>query len=303
MPHDLPPLSALRVFEAAARLGSFTRAAEELGMTQAAVSYQIKILEERVGSPLFARQARQVVLTETGARLSPRISDAFAAMSEAWQTARGNAGGVLNISSTPTFVSTWLAVRMGAFQCVQPDLAVRLDTSARLVDFQREDMDVGIRVGSGEWLGLISHYLFKADYTPMLSPQLDKRIGGVRKPSDLYKLTMLGPDDPWWENWFRAAGEEYQSTRVQRGPTLGAQAHEAVAAMAGQGVAILTRNLYEPFLAQGQLVQPFPTLGHESDGYWLVYAESRRNTPKIKAFRDWIVKETEALRVREGGQA
>ena len=299
MAHELPPLSAIRVFEAAARLGSFTKAAQELGMTQAAVSYQIKVLEERVGSPLFARRARQVALTETGARLAPRISDAFAAMADAWQGARGNAAAVLNLSSTPTFVSNWLAVRLGAFQREHPELAVRLDTSPRLVDFQREDMDVGIRVGAGAWPGLAVHYLFKADYTPMLSPQLAERIGGVRKPSDLYKLTLLGPDDPWWPNWFRTAGETFEPERVIRGPTLGAQAHEAMAAMAGQGVGILTRNLYESFLAQGQLIQPFEAVGSDNDGYYLVYAESRRNTPKIKAFRDWIVRETEPARARE----
>lgn len=299
MAWELPPLAAIRVFEAVARLGSFTRAAEELGMTQAAASYQIKVLEERVGAPLFVRKARQISLTEAGERLAPKSTEAFSLISDAWLSARGGASGLLSITTLLTFASTWLAVRLGAFQLMHPEIAVKLDTSQRLVDFNREDLDVGIRSGNGEWPGLISHYLFKADYTPMLSPKLAERVGGIRTPEDLYKVTLFGPSDPWWPIWFRSAGATFDPERIIPGPTLGTQAYEAMAAVAGQGVAVLTKNFYGALLESGQLIQPFEAVGSDGEGYWLVYAENRRNTPKIRTFRDWVLNETASVRERE----
>src|SRR4051812_20084595 len=145
----LPPLAAIRVFEAAARHGSFTKAAAELGMTQAAVSYQIKVLEERVGAPLFLRRPRQVLLTDAGQRLAPAVTEAFALMRDAYAATRGAAEGVLCVSTLVTFASNWLAQHLGSFQIDHPSIAVRLDTSDCLVDFAREDIDVGIRSGRG----------------------------------------------------------------------------------------------------------------------------------------------------------
>lgn len=291
MASRLPPLAAIRVFEAAARLCSFTRAAEELGMTQAAVSYQIKLLEERIGGPLFVRRSRQVELTESGRSLSPKVTAAFRQLSEAYQAVQSGAGNQLNITTTQTFASTWLSRRLGSFQLENSELAVRLDTSLRLVDFAREDMDVGIRVGRGGYPGLTCHFLFDGDFSPMLSPKLARSIGGVKEPSDILRLPMLGSDDYWWDKWFTAAGVPYNSKQARPGTSLGAQTYEASAAIAGQGVALLTRNLYGQDIAEGRLIQPFDIVGSEDDDYWLVYAESRRNVPKIRAFRDWLLEE------------
>lgn len=299
MAWELPPLAAIRVFEAVARLGSFTRAAAELGMTQAAASYQIKVLEERMGAPLFIRKARQISLTETGGRLAPKTTEAFSVLSDGYLAAKGGAAGLLSISTLQTFASTWLAVRLGAFQLAHPEIAVKLDTSMRLVDFTREDMDVGIRSGNGKWPDLVSHYLFKADYTPMLSPKLAESVGGIRTIDDLYKVALFGPADPWWPTWFSVAGATFNPTRVIAGPTLGTQAYEAMGAVAGQGAAILTKNFYGTLLENGQLIQPFDTVGSDGEGYWLVYAENRRNAPKIKVFRDWVLSETANVRNRE----
>lgn len=296
MAMQLPPLAAIRVFEAAARLLSFTKAAEELGMTQAAVSYQIKVLEERIGGPLFVRRPRQVELTEAGQALAPQVSDAFRRLSEAYLAVQGGSGSLLNITTTQTFGSTWLARRLGTFQLRNPGLAVRLDTSIRLVDFVREDMDVGIRVGMGKWPGLVSHYLFDGDFAPMLSPGLAQSVGGIRAPADLLKLPLLGPDDYWWDKWFIAAGVPYNASQAQPGARLGAQAYEATAAMAGQGVALLTRHLYQEDIAEGRLIQPFDIVGTDNDAYWLVYAEHRRNAPKIRAFRDWLLEQAAVVR-------
>ena len=302
MSWELPPLGAIRVFEAAARLGSFTKAAEELGMTQSAASYQIKVLEERAGTPLFIRKTRQIALTEAGQQLAPHATGAFSALADAWVATKGGASGVLSLTTMATFASNWLAVWLGTFQLMHPDLAVKVDTSSRLVDFGREGMDIGIRTGTGKWPDLTAHYLFKADYTPMLSPKLAESVGGIRRPEDLYKVPLCGPDDPWWKIWFEAAGVRFDPARVIPGPALGGQAYDAMAALTDQAAAILTQNLYSALLAKGQLIKPFDIVGSDGDGYWLVHLESRRNVPKIKVFRDWVLAQTAEIREQEARQ-
>ena len=300
MSWDLPPLNALRVFEAAARLGSFTKAAEELGMTQSAASYQIKLLEERAGALLFVRGTRRIDLTEAGEILAPQATRTFSALADAWAAVKGGAGGVLAVTSVDSFASNWLSVRLGAFQLMHRDLAVKVDASARLVDFARENVDVGIRTGAGDWPGLTAHYLFRADYTPMLSPRLAESVGGLHRPEDLYKVALLCADYSWWPSWFRAAGLCFDPDRVIVGARLDTEIYDAMAAMTDQGAAILTRHLYSDFLAKGQLVQPFDITASDGDGYWLVYLESRRNTPRIRIFRDWLLDQTAEIRAQEG---
>ncbi|RWL42275.1 MAG: LysR family transcriptional regulator [Mesorhizobium sp.] len=287
----LPPLPAIRVFEAVARHLSFTKAAQELGMTQAAASYQIKVLEERIGAPLFLRRPKQIELTEPGQRLAPAVSEAFAILGQAYAAARGGADGLLCVTTVLTFASNWLAQHLGAFQIAHPALAVRLDTSARLTDFAREDVDLAIRSGGGKWPGLEAHKLLDADFTPMLSPKLAASIGGVKEPADLLRLPILDPGDIWWSQWFAAAGVTGHDLAKRPGSSMGAQAYEANAAMAGHGVAILTRALFKNELADGRLVQPFDLVGDDGHAYWLVYPTARRNVPKIRAFRDWILAE------------
>ncbi|MRG54259.1 LysR family transcriptional regulator [Phyllobacterium sp. SYP-B3895] len=290
---NLPPLASIRVFEAAARHGSFTKAAEELGMTQAAVSYQIKLLEERIGAQLFLRRPRQVTLTEVGARLSPVISDAFDMMRAAIAATRENADGVLTISTIPTFAANWLVPRLGSFQLAQPNLAVRLQANREIIDFSRQDADIGIRSGSGKWPGLVAHRIFDADFTPMLSPKLAASIGGVKSPEDLLRLTIVDPGDPWWRLWFNAAGIANPDLRGDPRSRFGDQHLEGKAVIAGQGVGILTPAFYETELAQGLLIQPFNIVGTADHYYWLVYPEARRNVPKIRAFRDWLLGQLE----------
>lgn len=288
---QLPPLQAIRVFEAVARHLSFTKAAEELGMTQAAASYQIKLLEERIGAPLFLRRPRQIELTEPGQRLAPAVSKAFALLSGAYAAARAGADGGLCVSTLLTFASNWLAQHLGSFQVAHPSLAVRVDTSNRVVDFAREDVDIAIRSGGGKWPGVETHMLFRADFTPVLSPRLAASIGGVKEPADLLKLPILDPGDIWWQEWFALAGLPAEELASRPGTSMGAQAYEANAAMAGQGVAIVTSALFKNELADGRLIQPFDLVGDDGHAYWLVYPTARRNVPKIRAFRDWILAE------------
>ena len=294
----LPPLAAVRAFEAAARLLSFTRAAQELAMTQAAVSYQIKVLEERVGAPLFIRKPRQVELTETGRALAAASTEAFRILAESFEQARTGGQGTLSISTIPTFAANWFALHIGSFQIAHPAIAVRLETSDRMVDFAQDNIDIGIRTGSkGVWPGLVSHRLFLADFTPMLSPALAATVGGVATPADLLKLPILDAGDPWWTMWFDLAAidaRENLAARTRR--QLGSQAFEGRAAVAGVGVAILTRELFAAELANGSLIAPFDIVGNDGHAYWMVYPESRRNMPRIRAFRDWMLAEIGAAR-------
>src|ERR1700712_475959 len=163
----LPPLAAVRVFEAAARHENFTSAAAELGMTQAAVSYQVKLLEERLGPPLFRREKRRVVLTDAGRRAGPSITRAFDAIDSAFGAIRAEDEAVLTISTSNTFANTWLAWRLGSFQMAHPDMAVRLLTSDAISDFASDDVDVAIRSGLGGWDGLVADEILPIDFTPM----------------------------------------------------------------------------------------------------------------------------------------
>jgi LysR family glycine cleavage system transcriptional activator len=287
----LPPLAAVRVFEAAARHGNFTRAAEELGMTQAAVSYQIKLLEERLGVALFHRARRQVTLTEAGRRIAPLISGAFDTLDNAFATVRAEDESMLTISTSQTFANTWLAWRLGGFQMLHPDMAVRLLVNDALIDFGSEDVDVAVRIGLGPWPGLTTDLLLRVDFTPMCSPEFLARHGGAIAPADLMDLPIISPQDPWWAYWLREAGVDVPDGVIKPGIRLDSQANEGNAAMAGQGVAMLTPFFWRNDLADGRLVRLSDQLSSRGDGYWLVCPEQRRNVPKIKRFREWLLVE------------
>lgn len=291
MPRALPPLAAIRAFEAAARHLSFTRAAEELGMTQAAVSYQIKLLEARLGEPLFLRRTREVALTAAGERLAARTSEAFDILREVFGRFDEGEPTTLTISTMHTFASQWLAPRLGAFQMRHPHIAVRLEISERLVDFGREEVDVVVRSGHGVWPGLAAMKLLDVRYTPMLSPKLAASIGGVHEPADIVRLPLLDPKDAWWVTWLTQNGLSTEVLAHQHTPSLSVQALDAHAAMDGEGVALLTPAYFRRELADGRLIQPFEAVIDQGDAYWLAYPEGRRNVPKIRAFRDWVVAE------------
>ncbi len=286
---SLPPLAAIRCFEAAARHGSFTRAAEELGMTQAAVSYQIKVLEDRLGGPLFLRGARGVSLTEAGRRIAPAVADAFSRLHTAFDEFNERSEGVLSISVVDGFATNWLAARLGEFQLVHSRIAVKLEISAELVDFKSGDVDVGIRTGRGDWPGLVMHRLFPVSYTPMISPRLLEAVGPLHTPADLLRLPLLDPLDTWWVDWFVGAGVEPPDLSRRTEMRVYYQNLAAAAAVAGHGVAMLTPAFFADEVTAGRLVQPFPLVRYPGSDYWLVYPEARRRSAKIRAFRDWLL--------------
>lgn len=293
-PSRLPPLSAIRAFEAAARHGSFTKAAEELGMTQAAVSYQVKLLEDRVGAPLFLRQPRKVVLSEAGKRLAPAVADAFQRLNAAFASLRENDGNVLSVTAVNTVCTNWLVPRLGRFQSAHPSISVRLEISSRLVDFAQEDFDVGIRGGKGEWPGLKSHLLFPVNLTAVASPEFLKRHGPITKAEDLFNVTILDGKDECWDRWFAVAGITKMPPLKGAGVEMPTQQMLGSAAIAGQGVALVTPALFDAELEEGRLVQVLPIVcSHNDTNYYLVYRDGRQNVPKIKAFRDWALAEVE----------
>lgn len=288
----IPPLAALRAFEAVARHLSFTRAAEELGMTQAAVSYQIRLLEERLGGPLFLRKTREIVLTELGTRFSRPTVEAFDLLREAFADPAADHAATLSISTVPTLAGAWLSSRLGRFQLQNPDLAVRLETNDHLIDFAREDFSVAIRAGTGDWAGLTAHFLMRVEYTPMLSPELALKHD-LREPADLLRMPLLDAGDPNWGVWMREAGLDYPECPPRAGLTLTTDLHEARAALAGFGVALLTPRFFRYELATGGLIQPFPQVSQTGRGYWLVYPSRRRNRPAIRKFRSFLLEEVE----------
>ncbi|SNS64232.1 LysR family transcriptional regulator, glycine cleavage system transcriptional activator [Sphingomonas laterariae] len=295
----IPPLTAVRVFEAAARHENFTAAAQELGMTQAAVSYQIRLLEERLGVPLFARAKRRVVLTDAGRKVAPTISGAFDTLHDAFASLASDDAGVLKITCATTFASHWLAPRLGRFQMARPDLAVSLHAGNEVLDLAREEVDVGIRTGYGDWPGLRAHFLFRLHFTPVCSPAY-LAAHPLNAPADLLAVNRLSPDDLWWKQWFAAAGVAVPDGPRRPGIRLDSQVLEASTAMAGHGAAIVSPLYLEQELAAGRLVQPFPLIAFEGPSFWLVHTEQRRNVPKIAAFRDWVLEEIAAQAALDG---
>src|SRR3954452_13571574 len=303
-----PPLAAIRAFEAAARTENFTAAAAELGMTQAAVSYQVKSLEERLGSPLFVREKGRARLTPLGQRLLPALSSAFDAIEAAFATHREEDESLLTITTTHTFANTWLAWRLGEFQIEHPELAVRMTTSNEVVDLRSGDADVAIRAGRGNWEGQEHYELFKSSFTPMASPDCVAEIeAGLRRsvqPGDIPHQHLINPSDDWWQQWFADNGVPIDESIFRRpGVRLDSQADEGHAAMAGQGFALLTPLLWKGDVAAGRLCVPFrDRVSTRGWAYWLVYPRERRMVPKVKRFREWLLAEMrQAIEEQDGG--
>ncbi len=291
MTRQLPPLAAIRAFEAASRHLSFTLAGEELGMTQAAVSYQIKTLEMKLGFALFVRKTRRIELTEKGALLAARVVDSFVNLREAFDEIQEQNEGQLIVSCNTTFAVNWLASRLVGFQLQNPDLAVRIvPQAAEAPDFHSADVTISACYAPPK--GWQRHTIVKAEFTPMLSPALAETIGGVHKPADLLKLPIIDPADPWWELWFTAAGLPEPDLSHSPSSRMGSQALEANRAIAGQGVAILTPYFYRNAVETGQLIQPFDLVAQIPDEAWsLSYPKINKNNRKVRLFRSWVFSE------------
>jgi len=310
MTRNLPPLNGLRAFEAAARHLSFTRAAAELHVTQAAVSHQIKGLEDWLGTPLFRRVNRALELTEAGHAYRVPVSEALGLIADATgRLFRQENGGVLTVSTMPSFASKWLVLRLGRFQAAHPDIEVRLHTSSQLVDFAGRDVDVGIRLGRGQWPGVLAERLMTEDVFPVCAPALRDGPKPIRTPADLLRHTLLHDDYLiTWSAWFAAAaaggamagGTPPPGAEVDRGPRYSDSALLLQAAMAGQGVALARRVLVADDLAAGRLVRLFDVTLPGEYAYYVVTPSHGRIPAKVRLFRDWLFAEVAAAQ-EDGG--
>lgn len=291
MARRLPPLNALRAFEAAARHLSFTRAAEELHVTQAAISHQVKALEEHLGRKLFRRLNRALLLSDDGQAYLPSVSRAFALLNDATRNLlERDAPGPLTVSALPSFAARWLVPRLGRFRQIHPDIDLRIDPSAALTDFASGDVDVGVRYGRGKYPGLRADWLMTEDIFPVCSPALLSGEHPLRAPGDLEHQVLLHDDGHGdWRTWLLAAGVD----RVDptRGPIFTDSSMLIQAAMAGQGVALARGVLAADELAAGRLVRPFTLSLPTEYAYYLVCPQNTAEQPKIAAFRDWLLDE------------
>ncbi|MBU8873100.1 transcriptional regulator GcvA [Reyranella sp. MMS21-HV4-11] len=290
MKRSLPPLNGLRAFEAAARHMSFTDAAEELSVTQAAISHQVRGLEQRLGLKLFVRRNRSLLLSEAGQAYLPAVRSAFDQLNEATEKLlQKDKGGHLTVTTTASFAMKWLVPRLGGFQRANNEIDVRISTGTGLVDFSREDVDIGIRYGRGQWPNLMAERLVAEDVMPVCAPSLLKGPNGLKKPADLKRFTLLHignfPDD--WQVWLTAAG--VKGVDASRGVSFDFALAAYQAAMDGLGVALGRNPLVEPDLKAGRLVVPFEFKRSSDFAYYLVYPPEAIRRRKIKAFRDWVV--------------
>jgi LysR family glycine cleavage system transcriptional activator len=300
MGRRLPPLNAVRAFEAAARHLSFTKAAEELNVTQAAVSHQVKALEERLQVPLFRRLNRGLVLTGAGAGYLKELEDILDRLEQATERLRASeATGILTVSTSTSFAAKWLVPRLQRFRDRRPDIDVRIDANDSLTDFRRDNVDLAIRYGRGVYPGLSSVQLLQDIVFPVCSPQLLEGGHPLREPSDLKHFTLLHDQGVVedWRTWLRTAG--VTDLDPSRGPVFSHSAMLIEAAIAGQGVALARRSMVARDVREGRLVQPIPLSLKAEFSYWVVCPESAAEKTKIAEFRAWLLDEAAS----ESGEA
>jgi LysR family glycine cleavage system transcriptional activator len=289
MGRRLPSLNALKAFEAAARLESFTDAAGELFVTHAAVSRHVRDLEEWLGTQLFIRTGRGVELTEAGSRYAARLTPLFDQLADATREAAA-VGDVreLKVTVEPAIASRWLVPRLGRFNDLHPDIELSIDPTNELADFRFGSVDVGIRYGPGGWPDVEAVKLTDAVIFPVCAPKLIKDRAGLR-PADLADFNLLHESrKQWWADWLAAAGisgvEDWRGTLFQN--------HLAIeAAEAGQGFALTDQVLATDSLLEGWLVRPFAFDMKDHWHYWIVRGKGMKETPPVRAFREWLMGE------------
>lgn len=307
MPATLPPLNSLRAFEAAARHVSIVKAASELNVTPAAVSQQIRQLEDRLGTLLFYRLNRKLVLTDQGRMLLPGLSDGFGQLARAVEGLRRHIeSGPLHVNVSPAFAAKWLLPRLDRFYARHPDIEVRVTAEMGLVDFDTETVDLAVRFGSGDYPGLVSEFLLGDAVFPVCAPRLlAEGEHPLTCPEELRFHRLLhdgshnvGVTVPDWRMWLRAA--EVKGVNPDSGMTLTPWALVVQAAIAGQGVALGRAALLGDDIEKGRLVRPFRLSLKVPFAHRLVYRDGSLGQPKLRAFRDWMLQETAAQRDADG---
>jgi len=290
----LPPLNAIRAFAASARHLSFSKAATELFVTPAAVSQQVKLLEDHLGTRLFRRTGKALVLTNAGQAVLPGLLEGFAAIAGALARLKpGEGAGPLTVSVAPSFAAKWLIPRLESFQNLHPEIDVRVSASMHLVDFETEEVDCAIRYGIGGYPDLVVEKLLSESVTPVISPDLLSRHGPIVEPAQLAGLTLLHDDSPdqdpscpTWAMWLKAAGVEGIDTA--RGLHFNQASLVLEAAAAGRGVALAKSRLAAEDLSTGRLVQIFDASQPVDFAYYFVAPPARAAHAKVNAFKVWL---------------
>jgi len=296
MARRLPPLSALRPFEAAARLESFSRAAEELHLTHGAVSRQVRALEDHVGAPLFSRHGKRVALTPTGRAFAERVRNALQEIAQAADAAGvARRDGRLTVSVLPSLASRWLMPRLIRFMDANPKIEINVHTSNLLANFGADEVDIAIRYGRGPWPGLVCEKFLDDDYFPVASPKFNRgRL--PREPRDLLKVRVMREDRDYWAKWFEAAG--VPADAPLEGPAFNDSSYSLAAAARGEGVAMARSSIVGEDLERGVLKRLFDISVRSVESYWFVSPRELADMPKVKAFRDWVKSELSPRRRR-----
>ena len=290
MARRLPPLNTLRAFDAAARHESFTRAAEELCVTQAAVSQQVKVLEATLGLKLFSRERKRLVTTDAGREYLAVVRDALDRIATGTdRLRRGRASDVLTVSASPDFAAKWLVPRLGRFAKAHPEIDLRVSSALKQVDFAQDGVDLAIRHGNGQWPGRDAVRLCSERLFAVCSPKLLSDRNPITQPSDVLKFPLLRLDG-WttWTQWFEAAG---LSPPALRGPVLNQASMLIDAAVDGQGIALARTALASGDLLKGRLLAPLDISLRMPKTYWIVCPQMVAREPKVMAFRDWMLAE------------
>ena len=287
----LPPLNALKAFESAARSESFTRAAEELCVTQAAISRQVKALEATIGIKLFNRERQRLVMTSAGREYLTVIRDALDRIAGGTErVVQRQNSSKLTVSTSPDFAAKWLVYRLGRFAEAYPGIELSVFATMQHVDFVREEIDLAVRHGDGTWVGLDAARLCSERLFPVCSPKLVSGRNRLVKPSDILRFPILHLEDSKaWSRWFDAAG--VTDADVSHGPVLNRASMLIDAAVDGQGVALARTTLAAWDLINGRLVRPFAVSVRVSNAYWIVCPKATTTLPKIVTVRDWLLAE------------
>lgn len=291
----LPPLNPLRAFEAAARHKSFTAAARDLFVTHGAVSRQVQQIEKFLGCRLFNRLPRGVELTDEGREYAVVVQRAFEQLAEATDAVRTREQEkqILTISTTPRFAAAWLVQRLHLFQRDYPQYGIRISSTPRLVNFERERIDVAVRYGRGNWPGLFVKRLFDHVEVPVCSPELLKGPNALKSPEDLNNARLLHDGShQYWASWLDFAG--ISSVDPHQGWVMDDTNVLFRAALEGQGVALASPRTLETELRDGRLVRPFDLVLATDVAIYVVCPEQTADDPKIRAAIDWLVAQAEA---------
>jgi LysR family transcriptional regulator, glycine cleavage system transcriptional activator len=293
MRRRLPSLNALKAFEATARQESFTKAAHELCVTQGAVSQQVKGLEDELGVRLFRRERQRLVITDAGRAYLEVVRDAFDRLAMGTERLlQRQKSGTLTITTSPNFAAKWLVHRLGRFAEAHPGIDLRVSASIQHIDFAREDIDLALRHGDGQWPGMHVTRLCTEELFPVCSPRLLSGRGALRLPRDIKHHTLLhvnGTDG--WASWLARVGVD--GVDFKRGIVFNQASMAIDAAVDGQGIALARTALASWDLISGRLVRPFAQALEAPYAFWIVCPKSAADLPKISTFRNWLLKEAE----------